>query len=214
MNCRQFQKLLPELEPDRWTVAAPAAALDHMRDCPSCAVVFERHQVLQAGLRQMAVEQAGAMAPARVEAFLLKQFRFQAEMPREVLRDGARRQVSVFAPLPGGILAAGALAAALAAFLLWNHPPSWRAVPGSSTAAVEAEDTASPDSDFIPLPYFGNSGLFFGAATDADVVRVEIPRSALVALGVAAPEEDAAEAVEAELLLGAGGMPQAVRVLE
>ena len=154
------------------------------------------------------------MAPARVEAILLNQFRLHAETAREKVRAGEQRQVSVFAPLPVGILGAGALAAALAAFLLWNHPPGWRNIPGASAPAVEAEDAANPDSDFIPLPYFGNSGLFSGAAADADVVRVEIPRSTLVALGVAAPEESAPEAVEAELLLGAGGMPQAVRVLE
>jgi hypothetical protein len=35
-----------------------------------------------------------------------------------------------------------------------------------------------------------------------------------VALGVAVPDENRGDAVEAELLLGAGGMPQAVRILE
>jgi hypothetical protein len=214
MNCRQFHKLLPELEPDRRTVAAPAGALEHVRDCLSCAALFERHQELRAGLRQMAAQQAASMAPARVEAILLNQFRLHAETAREKVRAGEQRQVSAFAPLPGGILGAGALAAALAAFLLWLHPPGWHAVPGSSAVAMDAEDTATLESDFIPLPYFGNSGLFSEAAADADVLRVEMPRSTLVALGVAAPEDNAPEAVEAELLLGAGGMPQAVRVLE
>jgi hypothetical protein len=210
MNCRQFRKLLPELDPGRRAVTTPAGALEHVSDCLSCAALLERHQTLRAGLRQMAAQQAAVMAPAHLEAALLDQFLLQSAAPRPV---EVRRPVSVFAPLPGGILAAGALAAALAAFLLWNHPPGFRGVSGPTVAATDLED-AGLDSDFIPLPYFGNSGLISGAAADADVVRVEMPRSTLVALGVAAPEDNAPEAVEAEVLLGAGGMPQAVRVLE
>jgi hypothetical protein len=46
------------------------------------------------------------------------------------------------------------------------------------------------------------------------LIRVEMPRSALIAMGVPLTDGDAAEPVEAELMLGAGGAPEAVRILQ
>lgn len=219
MKCREFRDLLPEMAPRNSKAATmPPEAWEHTRNCLSCAALLKRHQALVDGFRQLAAQSSRLAAPPRVEAALLEQFRTEAEAPRKPVLIGARRPVSVFAPLPAGILSAGALAAALAAFLLWSHPPGSRAVPGPvasvSSAVADVDENTEPDSEFIPLPYFGNSGIVSEPEADADVVQVEMPRSALVALGVPMAEEGSAGSVQAELLLGAGGMPQAVRVLE
>jgi hypothetical protein len=214
MRCREFRDLLPDLQ----AVTLPPEALKHTHACQSCAALQQQYQLLRGGLRQLAAESGAAAAPPRVQAALLEQFRAQRELPRRPMVMAPRRPAPVFAPLPAGILSVGALAAALAAFVLWSHPPGPRAVPGPavsvSAAVTGADDIADPDNGFIPLPYFSNSGLVSEAEADADVVRVEMPRSALVALGVPVAEENASGPVEAELLLGAGGMPQAVRILE
>ena len=45
------------------------------------------------------------------------------------------------------------------------------------------------------------------------MVRVEVPRSAIVAMGIPVNEDLAPEQVEADVVLGADGMARAVRVL-
>jgi hypothetical protein len=91
--------------------------------------------------------------------------------------------------------------------LVFFSAPLSRILPASPS---EVEDAAYLDSGFVPLPYSG------GAAPNADgaVVRVEVPSSTLVALGVPLGDQATGGTVEAELLLGPGGMPQAVRVIE
>jgi hypothetical protein len=216
MNCRQFRNLLAEFEePGFESARASAETMEHLGRCASCASLLKRDQALRAGLRQLAVRQGQWEAPARLETTLLREFRAQSDTSQQSPHVHPRRLAPNFAPLPVGILSAGALAAALAAFLLWSHPPTSRAVPSSDlVAASDVDDSTALESGFIPLPYFGDAGLLSGPAADADVVRVEMPRSTLVALGVPVADDGGAEAVQAELLLGAGGMPQAVRILE
>jgi len=213
MICREFRDLVLDMP-----ATIPSEVLEHTRTCSLCTDFLKRQQELRSGLKQLAAQNASLAAPPHVEATLLREFRYQAGISAKPVQSAARRQVSVFAPLPAGILSAGALAAALAAFLLWNHPPGSPLAPGSAVATVsnaaDTDENTALDSGFIPLPYFGNSGLVSEPEADADVVRVQMPRSALVALGVPVAEEGTAGPVEAELLLGAGGMPQAVRVLE
>jgi len=216
MTCRQFRNLLPELG-DSETNVAPPEVVAHLRSCPSCPALLERHRTLRAGLRRLAAQQTGVTAPPKLEALLLDEFRAKAESLRRASVLPRPRPASSFWPLPAGILSAGALAAALAAFLLWNHPPGTRGtLSPEATISAAAEDAASLDADFIPLPYsyYGNGSLLAETAAGADVVRVEMPRSTLIALGVPVPEGGDSEPVRAELLLGAGGMPQAVRLLE
>jgi len=52
------------------------------------------------------------------------------------------------------------------------------------------------------------------AAIDGRVVRVEMPRSALFALGIDLPLENGTRSVKADLLVGADGTPRAIRLVE
>jgi hypothetical protein len=102
---------------------------------------------------------------------------------------------------------------ALAVFLVWERRPQSAGRSGAPPvyiASVTGDDAAEMDSGFIALPYADATG----APDDGDRVQIEVPRATLIALGIPMPEGEAGEAVEAEVSLGAGGAPQAVRLLE
>jgi len=132
-----------------------------------------------------------------VEAHLVRAYRerFRRHVPpaREV-----RRWWAVAAAV---LLVAGALWIGMRQ----PAPPLVAANSGFAAAAgSEEEDTA-----FVPLPNAAGSP----QDDDVDLVRVELPRSAITALGVAASDDGDAESVEAEVLVGPDGMARAVRFL-
>jgi hypothetical protein len=47
-----------------------------------------------------------------------------------------------------------------------------------------------------------------------NLIRVEIPRSAMIALGFSVSEDRASESVEADVMLGGDGVARAIRFLE
>lgn len=207
MTCQEFWSRLQESPAQlRATDGTPADGdlYEHLRGCRPCADLMSRQRALQAGLRRIATEQASLRAPARVEAVLLRQFRVQAgraQMP-------ARVSLAWLGTITGRSLAAATATAVLAAVLVaYRVPLSHVLLPPSPS---EAEEASFLDSGFVPLPYAG------GAAPNAEaaVVRVEVPSSTLVALGVPLADQATSGTVEAELLLGPGGMPQAVRIIE
>jgi len=206
MTCQEFWSQVPELSAlDPQVDGSPAGRLllQHMRGCPTCAALMDRQGALRAGLRRMAQEQAGLRAPAPLEAALLRQFHAHAGRSQTSAPTG-------FAWLgtpTGKTLTAALVSAALAAVLVWYRAPSSRILPLSMP---EIEDAADLDSGFVPLPYAGT----LAPNPEAAVVRVEVPRSTLVALGVPMSDQATGGTVEAEFVLGLGGLPQAVRIVE
>src|SRR5260370_40662293 len=72
---------------------------------------------------------------------------------------------------------------------------------------------AQPQDDydgFIPLP---NSAGAAADGEDVNLVRVEVPRSAMIALGLDVSADRAEELAEADVLLGSTGFARAVRFL-
>ena len=216
MNCDQFRKQLTE----SGTLEIAAEAQVHMGGCPGCADLFQRQHRLEAGLKQMAAAQAGWSAPPRVEAALLEhyrseivQFRSQTVGQDASTAPAARTPFWMHFRRPA-LAAAGAFAVGLAPLLISYTQHHSHVVPRTTISqAADIEDDSALDNGFVPLPYFGNSGDLTSTA-EADVVRVEMPRSTLVTLGVPVNDDGSSATVEAELLLGEGGVPQAVRVLE
>ena len=201
MTCQEFwsrMRELPGLLPPAEDTPADSLLVEHIATCLSCAGLMERQRALHAGLKRMAAEQAELTAPAHVEAALLRQFRAHA----------GRAQYPGRALLGWLVAFRGrTLAAVLAAALISYRGHLFRLLPPSAT---EVEDAGYLDSGFVPLPYAGGAT----PNTEAAVVRVEMPRSTLVALGVPLADQATGGTVEADLLLGPGGMPQAVRVIE
>jgi hypothetical protein len=98
----------------------------------------------------------------------------------------------------------------LVAGALWlgvRQPPPLLVAANSGPAAVAASE--EEESAFVPLPNAAGSP----QDDDVDLVRVELPRSAVTALGMPANDDGDAESVEAEVLVGPDGMARAVRFL-
>jgi hypothetical protein len=76
---------------------------------------------------------------------------------------------------------------------------------------IETEgSTTVAESGFIPLP----NAAQIGPNEEVNLVRVEVPRSAMIALGYDVKPEEATESVQADVMLGTDGMARAVRFLD
>lgn len=209
MNCQEFWNQLSkppggEFEPgSEWSV--------HLQGCPVCAAHLARQRELTAGLRRMAEIFSGVKAPPRVEARLLRTFRAQYGSPARVER---RRWL---APLVWAAAVAMVLAAGL--FLTGARTPAPPAATPATIVLASAQepsaasiaDESLPDIDsFIPLP----NAERIGPNEDFNLVRVEVPRSAMMAVGIPVSADRASEPVEADVLLGSDGQARAVRFME
>ncbi|NOT46547.1 MAG: hypothetical protein HOP17_02190 [Acidobacteria bacterium] len=67
------------------------------------------------------------------------------------------------------------------------------------------------EADFHAIGFTANAE---DAVLDGRVVRVEMPRSALFALGVDLPLENGTKSVKADLLVGSDGTPRGIRLVE
>lgn len=217
MTCEQFAvacldfRSMPEGSPER------EAMLAHLRACPHCAALQANWQTLQDDLRYLGKQTGGAETPARVEMRLLQEFRIRHRTPK------ARR----FALAGAWALAAAALLAIGISWWNWHRGPGVRIVsntPGIGAPAhgnandhqpatgVELGDTlvaSSSSGDFTLLP-----GSTPSPMEDATVVRVQMQRGALNALGLTVNEEHASDLIQVDLLVGDDGLPQAVRLPE
>ena len=194
------------------------AVLEHLQQCPQCAALHENLQTLQTDLRYVALETKDAETPSRVEMRLMQEFRARHKTEK------TRR----FARVSAWSLAAAAVVVAavswttrrhehgLSAF--WIDTPPTRVTPtnpNTSPSLTQAEglvvgDTlmaSSTSGDFTLLP--GSTPSPMG---DATVVRVQMQRGALEALGFTVNEEHAADLIQVDLLVGDDGLPQAVRL--
>lgn len=86
------------------------------------------------------------------------------------------------------------------------------AVKQTSTAEVRRPQKhvhAEPDPDFYAISYDPND-----AATDERIIRVNVKRSTLFAMGINVPLENDDEVVKADLLVGSDGVTRAIRVIK
>jgi hypothetical protein len=199
MNCHEFQ----EREP---------GAFDHLRECPACAARYARQQQLRAGLRALAGGTRHIEAPAGVERRLLAAFRAQSGLVAVPSR-------AAWVPLAGWAAALAATVLAGVLLIQSRQPQRTHRVTRSAVelAAVEGPYTADPIAsladeygEFIPLP----NAESIVPNEQLNVVRLVVPRSAMIPLGFAVSEENASETVEADVVLGANGVARAVRFLD
>jgi hypothetical protein len=208
MNCQEFWNTMPELAHE-----AEDGRFEHLGECSACAALLNRQRTLASGLRMLAADWRPVEAPARVESRLTAAFLGQAGL--RVLHPATRWWMPV-----ATWAAAAAAVLALAIFLTRDRP----VVPAHRTsssrvqlAAVEPPedlemlgDSSDAGDDFIPIP----NAARIEPNEDLNLVRVEVPRSAMIALGYAVSEDRASEPVEAEVVLGADGLARAVRFLD
>lgn len=202
MTCREFWDLMPELE----AVEGVPELSAHAGQCPGCAALLNGHNAISSGLKRLGDENRHRQAPLRVEARLLRTFREQNGLTPK--RWERRRRVPWLAWASAAVVV---LAAAL--YLVRAHQPAPARVPQTGNSWMAANfpsgEPAGATSEFIPTPYADDTAL----TDDSDLVRVEVPRSTLVALGVPVPLGGPAR-VEAEVALDSHGVVQGVRLLQ
>ena len=169
----------------------------HLAACRACSARWSAERPVVAGLRLLAADMRTVAAPARVEARLVRAYR--ERYPAHVASHGEVRH---------WLTAAAAVFLVASALWMGGRQPSAPPLAASSGAPAVA-GIEEGDSAFIPLP----SAAALPQDEDVDLVRVELPRSAITALGIAAVDEGGADSVEAEVLVGTDGMARAVRFL-
>jgi hypothetical protein len=103
---------------------------------------------------------------------------------------------------------------ALAAFLVRDRQPEAVRPPVQRTIELALAQPQVDQADydgFIALP---NSAGLPADEDDVNLVRVEVPRSAMIALGLEVSADRAEELVEADVMLGSNGIARAVRFLD
>ena len=195
MNCQEFWNTIPEL--------GDLAGSHHLAECPACAARMSRHRELAAGFRAVAAGFRRVEAPPRVEARLRSAFRRQT---RSENRAPSRRWIPM-------VTWAAAFAAmfALAAFLVRPRQPEVLRPAVQRTVELAMLQPQADSDGFIPLP---NAAGVAADEDDVNLVRVEVPRSAMIALGLDVSADGAEELVEADVMLGSDGMARAVRFLD
>jgi hypothetical protein len=210
MTCEEFATAGLDLGSSEADGVLQKAAREHLRDCPHCAALHENWLVLRDDLRGLAAETANAEAPARVEMRLLQEFQTKHKTVK------AQRSAVIL----------GWSLAAAAALVFAVTGTNWYLHKGSSVASIQsnggntaaAKKGSQPESGELLLAS-NDSGDFAllpdsmpPAPEDATVVRVQMQRAALGALGLTVNEEHAGDWIQVDLLVGDDGLPQAVRL--
>ncbi len=197
MTCQEFWNTMPQ----------DAGAHPHPRECAACAARLRREAELAAGMRALAAANARLAASPAVEARLLAAFRIRNGTPVSAAR---RRWIPT-------LTWAAALAATLAFgfFLMRQNAPVAGPNPPVRQAEVAAETAPNPldtalDQGYLPLP--GAEPL--APADDVSVVHVELPRSAMMQVGIAVNPANAADTVLADVMIGSDGLARAVRFVD
>ena len=100
---------------------------------------------------------------------------------------------------------------ALGAFLVRVRQPEAARPPVHRAIELALVEPQTDYDGFIPLP---NSAGVAADGDDVNLVRMEVPRSAMIALGLDVSADRAEELVEADVMLGSNGMARAVRFLD
>ena len=208
MKCEEFRNQIPDLAKNFPQAGSEAEV--HAAGCGACAAELAQARRLTSGLRLLRSELSGAGAPASVEANLLAAFR-ATHAPRPEPRAAWWR-------LPALQWAAAGLAAAALAAGVWIVPAKRPAAPPAArrpvvqTQQVElaAMTPQEREDGFIPLP----NAPQIDPNDDVNVVRMEFPRSAMLAVGLDVNPDQVSDTVEAEVMLGSDGLARAVRFME
>jgi len=212
MNCEEFAIAGLDRELNSGGVDA-AAAREHMRNCPHCAALYESSLALSTDLRELGQLTSSATAPSRVEMRLRQEFR-----TRHTTEKSRGRLV-----VASWLLAAATLAIAATSLVLWQRHGYMNTAQTHKTSATPAAVhsvatgpelggtliAANDGEEFALIP-----GAIPGMWDDSTVVRVQMERGSLAALGLSVNEEHVNDVVQVDLLLGTDGQPQAYRLAE
>jgi len=197
LQCWRHRTALDGLGRGRDEGSVPLLAQRHFATCVRCALRIAERRALSCALAAVSEDSASDGAPARLEAALVAAFRRQkAQPPRD---RSVGRSLRPRAALVPALAATAALA--LAAHAVARRPT---AAPSPSQEVVAPETFGS---DFMPLAYADDTVSLEGG----QVVRVRLPRAALLSLGWPLAEDETPETMSADVLLGHDGVARAIR---
>jgi hypothetical protein len=238
MDCAQFAEVLHELDrPGSLGAAVRESALAHAEMCSRCGTLVTEAESLDFALGQIAQQISELHAPPRIETALLREFHQVKSVP------SSRRlqwQLAALGAAAAVLLALGlsfyrtqTVAPGKAPSVIASSAPapSIRGARESqrstsrATANVPSRDnrtktsveqTSAGDADaaeyataYVPLPYaYDPSGLEGGA-----IVRVVLPRAALVSYGLPIEGMGVSDQVTADMVVSQDGTPQAIRLV-
>lgn len=241
MNCLTFSELASDIARDQMMEAsARAQALAHVRDCASCAAWLNAQQRLTADLRELVsatndenasnavwenlsaafdtravahittnrrrrIYAAGAIAAMLILAFAVVQL-VRHRQPTDV--QGSIAATFTPAPLNQTTSADQENNIGVVVSKKAQVIPRRNSV-ARQTLAPQVNQPKEIATDFIPLTY-GDTEL----GSDAQVVRVELPRSAMASFGLPVNMDRADQRVKADVLLGADGLARAIRFVQ
>ncbi len=227
MNCREYESELIELarngsldREDR------ARVLAHVGICDACRTMLQSQKRLNIAASILTAEAGQTSMPPQAEHVLLAEFE-SAHRTRRVERPQRRRFVY-------GVLG-GAVAASLAVLWWLAYRPAPKvelaiSAPAAVIAAASAPATVQPtlavtklrpakpihrptqtepEQPFIAIPYT----LPVEAWERTDVVRMDMPVSALVAAGLPMGMVDPGAEARTDVLVGQDGRARAVRLI-
>jgi hypothetical protein len=231
MDCAQFQQVLHDLDrPGTEGATLCERALAHAEFCSDCAALLTEVESLDFALRQAAEESAELQAPLRLETLLLQEFRQEKSATAS---RGVRWQLAAFAVAAAVLLALGlslhrqhlvtpgAASSAQGSTQAAQAPDNSAATTTATTApdnnaqasASAVQTAASDDTEYatayMPLPYAYDPSELEGGA----VVRVVLPRAALVSYGLPVEGMGVADNVTADMVVSQDGTPQAIRLV-
>ena len=243
MNCQKFESVVSELARGQMMAAEQRAeALAHGDVCDDCAARLNDEQMLTLGLQSLAADMESLEAPGELEPKLLEAFRARPAFGKSVpLRVNPRYWIAAIAAMlliaislvvfswtkrptanPGlavkheepqpkevvqDIEKPAALESPQPVKRKRNRPLSSRR---ADTASVANHVTKEIATDFIPLTYMGPASLQEGG----QIIRVQLPRSALANFGLPVNMDRYNEKVKADVIYGVDGMARAIRLVQ
>ena len=240
MNCQVFSELAGDIARDQMMdAAARAQALAHANGCVSCAVQLKDQQRLTSDLHELwAATKDQTASPVVWKNLSLA---FDAGTNTHITTTRRRRIYAAGAIAAMLILSFGSLRlirhrqpASAQVSIAATFPPPTAATqivnesrePGIGRVNQKPHVTAHRQSamrqlltppvnqpteiatDFILLTYDGEVG------SDAQMVRVELPRSAMANFGLPVNVDRADQRVKADVLMGADGLARAIRFVQ
>jgi len=194
MNCSEYEGWLVELA--RGGTLNPGereALLTHLEHCMECSRRLEEQQALEAALKRISGEELrGAES---IEAQVLAEFDRAATLH------------------PPATFARWALTAALAASLVLAAASALRtspvAVQPSAVSSASSRRATSLDTPFVTIPYT----IPLAPEERAEVVRMRIPVTILLAVGFHVDATDLSSSIDADVLVSQDGRARAIRPL-
>jgi hypothetical protein len=237
MFCSDFEKIAGDLSAGRLMEAVKRElALHHASECSACALRLNAERTLEAGLRVLAEGAEEGEAPPHLKLALRAAFDRQVKAaPVPVPAPSRLRNLAL-----RWTAAALVLLAVVVALLSRSAPPNIKKEDVSSGGNPAPRSVIKPDNqepkiepqvvktiptkrraatvagvsrdnetvtDYIPLTYLADAT----AMESGWVLRVELPPSALIAMGLPAPADQADSRVKADVVISDDGVARAVR---